>query len=175
LTRHQTSCSSEATSSSQKLITEFSSSRKLSIEAVRKLNNEIVVGLAKDLRPLGSVERTGFKKIAQAFINFGAVHGKQNIDDCIRHRTTLKRDYLPNLVSFKQNELKDLVSAAPQLPHLAFTSDMWSDKYKQRSFLSLSVHYIDTNWKLNSHMLAVDEFLEKDKSTISIRKECGRI
>lgn len=47
---------------------------------------------------------------------------------------------------------------------LAFTTDMWTDSYTQRSFVSLSAHYICAEFKLNVKILGVKEF-EAEKKT----------
>ncbi|OXA47456.1 Transposable element Hobo transposase [Folsomia candida] len=143
--------------------------------AVAALNEDVVIGLAQDLRPLNSVGSRGFLKIAKSLIHFGAMYGDQDPKSILKHRTTLKREFLHKLVDAKRNDISMLVGAAPQFPFFAFTSDMWSDKYRQRSFLSLSIHYINNNWKLTSHMLGVDEFTEDHKTTINIRQQCRPI
>lgn len=133
----------------------------------------------KKLRPLRAVEGRGFFRIANALVELGASYGKQDVGKLVRHRTTLKREYLPKIVAQKQNDIIALIRAAPQFPKFALTSDMWSDKYKQRSFLSLSAYYINKDWEFVTHMLGVDEFLtnEKDtkKSTANVRKQCENI
>ncbi|XP_021960628.2 uncharacterized protein LOC110856457 [Folsomia candida] len=58
---------------------------------------------------------------------------------------------------------------------LLLLPDMWSDKYTQRHFLSLTIHYINADWKLVHHLLAVDEFLGERKTADNIRDECARI
>lgn len=159
---------------SQPKILQFTN-RNVPKEAIEDLNDTLVIGLAQDLRPLGAIDAKGFKKIAQALINFGALYGQQNVSKVLRHSTTLKRNNLPKIISSKEEEMIQTFDAAPQCPIFAFTTDMWADKYKQRQFLSLTIHFIDSNWKLVRHMLAVDEFLAPRKTTENIRIECVRI
>lgn len=136
--------------------------------AIDDLNTQVLIGLAKDLRPLGAVEGNGFKLMAQALINFGSKYGIQNIDDVLCHRTTLKTKYLPKAVeTFEEQLRRNLQTTSPDFS-FAFTTDMWSEKYQQRNFLSLHVHFININWKLMSHMLDVVEFNDK-KTTENIR------
>lgn len=143
--------------------------------AIVELNNEIVIGLAKDLRPLGTVEGAGFLRLAQALVKFGSIYGNQNVREIIHHRTNLKRTNLPGLTIAKRTEICELLAMAPSKPTFAFTTDMWTDKHSQRSFLSFTVHYVNNEWQRTTHMLAVDEFMEEKKTTANIRKECERI
>ncbi|OXA36830.1 Transposable element Hobo transposase [Folsomia candida] len=142
---------------------------------LQDLNDSILVGLARDLRPLGTTERVGFKHIAQSLIDFGAKFGRHDVNDIIRHRTTLKKENLPRVVEQIKSKIKSYLDAAPQNPAFAFTTDMWSDKYTQRHFLSLTIHYINADWKLAHHLLAVDEFPDQRKTADNIREECARI
>lgn len=179
LSRHQNSACSAAPksskSSSNNQTTLNFGLKNVPSGAVAALNEDVVIGLAQDLRPLNSVGSRGFLKIAKSLIHFGAMYGDQDPKSILKHRTTLKREFLHKLVDAKRNDISMLVGAAPQFPFFAFTSDMWSDKYRQRSFLSLSIHYINNNWKLTSHMLGVDEFTEDHKTTINIRQQCRQI
>jgi hypothetical protein len=142
---------------------------------LKNLNIDIVIGLAKDLRPLNTVEGSGFRRICQSLINFGAKYGAQTVKDSIYHRTTLKRTYLPQISQSKRSEIRELLITAPSKPKFAFTADMWSDKHKQRHFLSLTVHFVSQQYDLKSNMLAVDEFPDDEKTTLNISKEYSRM
>lgn len=50
--------------------------------------------IAKDLQPFSMVEDSGFRTLAQHFINVGARHGILNIDDILFDRTTLAGAHL---------------------------------------------------------------------------------
>src|SRR5277367_3924380 len=56
---------------------------KASLDA---LNKDLTIGFAKDLRPLHAIQGAGFRYSAQALINFGAVHGAQDVDKVLKHR-----------------------------------------------------------------------------------------
>lgn len=114
-------------------------------------------------------------RIAKSLIRFGATYGNQDLKSIIKHRTTLKREYIPKIVEEKRTDIATQVNAAPQFPFFAFTSDMWTEKYKQKSFLSLSIHYINKDWQLMTHMLGVDQFIDDHKTTINIREQSRNI
>lgn len=120
---------------------------------VNDLNRDITKGLAKDLEPLRRVESHGFMFIAQKLIDFGAKFGPQMAGEVIKHRTTLKRTHLPELFHEIQGYIKSKLQAAPTYPNFAYTTDMWTEKHQSNSFLSLTAHLIDENWKLQRYML----------------------
>lgn len=149
--------------------------RKLIPElSIHQLNKNITFGLLKDIRPLYSVEGIGFRHMAQAFINFGAKYGPQPVEECIQHRTTLKRTYVPKLRTEAQQEYKKMFQSAPLHHKFAFSKDMWSEKYNQRNFLSVIMHYIDDNWELLAITLGLDEVIER-KTTEHIREKCSEM
>jgi len=156
-------------SKDQPQITSFTS-RKLSLQDSDKLNETIVIGLAKDLRPLNSVEGEGFQLIAQNLINLGAKYGKINVKDCISHRTTLTSKYLPSVTAKLESNLLKAIMTTSSYPRFTFTTDMWSDRYQQRNFLSLHIHFIDNEWKLISNMLGVEEYTEEAKTTENLKE-----
>ncbi|CAG7730532.1 unnamed protein product [Allacma fusca] len=77
------------------------------------LNKKIVLGLAKDLRPLQTVQGPGFKMIAQQLINYGSKHGSKNVHDVIYDRSVLKRKSLPSVFDETKSEvIRDIETAS---------------------------------------------------------------
>lgn len=109
------------------------------------LNKDIAFGLAKDLRSLRTVEGTGFKHMAQSLINFGATYGRQQIENNIQHRTTLRDRYIPEMCSETREKYKEILNRMPRNHKFAFSKDLWSEKYQKRVFLSLTLHFIKKN------------------------------
>jgi len=46
------------------------------------------------------------------------------------------------------------------LPHVYLTIDLWTNR-NMASFLSITVHFIDVEWKLRNFVLTADSFLKK--------------
>lgn len=141
----------------------------------QEVNDNIVLGLAKDIRPLSSVESPGFLLIAQSLIDFGAKFGNQRVKDVILNRTTLKRKNLPRLFQNEMDNIKTILKNNSTFPKFAFTFDMWTEKYRQRKFLSLSIHFINDNWELVKYTLGVSEFVHETACTANIRATCINI
>jgi len=154
-------------------ITQYTT-KKVSDGGIAALNKSLTFGFAKDMRPLNSVEGTGFLHMAQALINFGAKYGRQQVENCIQHRTTLRSNYVPALCKDGREDLKMFFKSAPPNHKFAFSKDMWTDKYRQRSFLSVTNHFIDDNWALHSCTLGLQE-MEESKTTENIRERCAEM
>lgn len=107
--------------------------------------------------------------IAQKLVDFGAKHGNHDIKEATYHRPTLKNKLLPEITSQLEESIQELLRTTLSETKLAFTTDMWSDKYKQRHFLSLHVHFISRDWKKKALMLGVEEFDEESKTTANIK------
>lgn len=160
---------------SQRTIDSFMSKAKVPATVKDTLNKDIVLGLARDLRPLYSAAGPGFLKIAQSLINLGAVYGKQDAAEVIAHRTTLQKKYLPELVDKLRSDMTTKLTPALAAERFAFTFDLWTDKYQQRSYLSVTVHFIDEDFKLQKYLLEVAEYDEEDKTTANIGVACRKI
>lgn len=93
---------------------------------------------------------SGFRKFGQALIDIGAKYGKQNIEDILVSRRTLVRTTMPA----EYEKIKAVLSKVLQENNLAFTTDLWTDEYSQRSFFTLSAHYINEDWVLTASVLA---------------------
>ena len=141
----------------------------------RALNRAVVLGLAKDLRPIGAVNGTGFGNMAQALVNFGARHGQVNVKKALYDRTTLKRSVLPEVVMEVKEKVVQNMRFAAVPKKMSFTMDLWTDKYRSRHFLSLTTHYIDKEFNLHRNILGVEEFPYEHKGTLNVRSECSRI
>lgn len=101
----------------------------------------------------------GFQDYAQALINLGAAYGVQKYKDVSVSRKTVTYS-----VMIKEYErIHKKLSTALIEQHLAFTTDMWTDSYMQRSFVSLSAHYICAEFKLNVKIFGVKEFEAEKK------------
>lgn len=105
----------------------------------QKLTNSITNCLAKDMMPLYTVEKSGFKRLLNDF------DPKYDIPS----RKYFSQQAIPKLY----NEMKEGV--LQQLHNIEFfsaTSDMWSSKTME-PYMSYTVHFIDPDWKLQSRCL----------------------
>ena len=52
----------------------------------------------------------------------------------------------------------ELHAAFKSAGSMAFTTDMWTDNHRQRSYSCVTGHWINTDWELRSRVLATQEF-----------------
>lgn len=78
----------------------------------------------------------------------------------VRSRSSLVKTTIP-LLERNLVEAKDALLAEhlPKIPGAGFTTDIWSSK-GQHSYLSLTMHFIDSNWKLHNLVMAVSHLEE---------------
>ena len=61
---------------------------------------------------------------------------------------------------------------------ISFTSDLWTDQYKQISYLTITAHWINSEWELVSSVLCTQEFDATKKKTgdnINIREHLAQL
>lgn len=172
------------------------SSNVLSKADVKKIVTRKAVDMcAIDMRPFRIVEGKGFKTFCQTLLNIGG--SKYNVDDIIPCAKTVSRNTATiynELLNKIRPEIAEMISAGnisqiviPRGKQLivninncsvnvlsllglcAGTTDLWTERYKQNSYLSLTVHYIK-NWKIQKYTLFVTKFPNIQKNHTNIRK-----
>lgn len=68
-------------------------------------------------------------------------------------RTTLSTKCLPQLVSLFRKRVCDYIQK--NVRHYTVTSDMWTDSFQRHSYLSLTLHFISDDFKMNEILLAM--------------------
>ncbi|XP_039967746.1 uncharacterized protein LOC120779505 [Bactrocera tryoni] len=122
--------------------------------------------VAKDLHPFNIIESSGFREYSQALLNIGAEFGSQSFDDLVISRKVLSTTIMEK--EYETLKTQRIISLKDQ--QLAYTTDMWSDDYTQRNFITLTAHYMDDSFKLNVTLLGIREFLDEKKTGENILK-----
>ena len=67
------------------------------------------------------------------------------------------------------------ISRAVAVGHASSTTDLWTDDFKKVSYITMTVHYIDSAWKLNKHVIFTCNFPDDQRKTgANIEKELIR-
>lgn len=123
-----------------------------------------------DIRPMSAIEGNGFKNFGQILLDVGAKFGKIDISDILPHPTTVSRHINKTANEFRNNIFKDLFFIINK-KYCASTCDMWTDNYRKNSYMSITPHYIDDNWKLNNRLLSTGQFpINESKTGENIRR-----
>ncbi len=105
-----------------------------------------------DIRSFNTVADRGFVDLAQDLINVGATYGHVSAERCkeaaaSKHQTVVK-------------EILDILRDI----NVEMTTDMWTDGYRENSFITITCHYITPDFFLRSRVLTTAMFpLKKRK------------
>ncbi|XP_038155642.1 E3 SUMO-protein ligase ZBED1-like [Cyprinodon tularosa] len=136
------------TSTQTKLADAFSHSTPYDSQSKRwkELTEAVAFCLAKDMLPLQSVEKEGFRRM---------VH-KMDTRYKMPSRKYFSKTALPKMYDECRDGLQAKLST---VTFFASTTDMWSSRATE-PYISLTVHYITDDWSLNSNCLQTSFFPE---------------
>lgn len=127
----------------------------------------------KDLRPFDIVSGEGFVNFAQTLVNIGVKNGNINVTDILPHPTTISR-HVTETADNLRSQLVLEINKKVKEGLCAASTDMWTDDYRKKSFVAVTVHYFDDDWQLASKLLYTCDFPNERKTGINIRKELFR-
>ena len=70
----------------------------------------------------------------------------------------------------KRDQIKQMLLKAAAERALVLSPDIWSDVYRQQSYLGCTAHWIDNSWILHSFEIFCMPFNTPDKKAPSVRK-----
>lgn len=112
----------------------------------RRVGKSITIHLCKDMVPIQTVEKPGFNAMLKTLDPRYIMPSRKYFTD----------KEIPQLSS----EIHDKVqSEIANVTSFSTTTDMWSSRTSE-PYMSLTVHYIDSAWKLHSKCLQTSYFLE---------------
>ncbi|KAG4067136.1 hypothetical protein HA402_000127 [Bradysia odoriphaga] len=134
------------------------------------LTAKIVEFCALDIRPFEIIKGKGFINLAQHFISVGAEHGVIDVSNVLPHPTTISRN-VSDVKLKKHTELLPIVEKALKNGECAATSDGWCDDHKKNNYLTMTIHFFDEDFVLQSKVLFTSLFNVKSKTGVAIRNE----
>ncbi|KAL0170634.1 hypothetical protein M9458_035230, partial [Cirrhinus mrigala] len=121
-------------------ITPYERCSKRSKDITRAVSNF----LAKDMMPLSTVEQDGFRKLVKVLDSRYELPG----------RKYFSKTALPQLYEECRGKLENNLR---NVRYFATTTDLWSSRTSE-PYLSLTIHYIDEDWGLQSRCLQTAYF-----------------
>ena len=136
-------------------------------ETLPNINKEVIVSMAdkkavfdvsvklciEDIRPFSTVEGSGMQAFVKECIKIGAKYGEHvNVKDMLPTGTTISN----NVKNIKDKLVEIVKTELGFIKNFSATTDLWTDSFKMRSYLALTIHYI-INESLFERVLAVDE------------------
>lgn len=95
-----------------------------------------------------------FVGLAQSLITLGVKYGQVSAKDVLPHPTTVSRKITDVAAKVKQETVMPEIQNCLNKWGGGITTDMWTESYKQVSYLTVTVHYITGEWKLVERVIA---------------------
>ncbi|XP_064153682.1 E3 SUMO-protein ligase ZBED1-like isoform X1 [Anguilla rostrata] len=105
----------------------------------KEITSAITYCIAKDMMPISTVEKQGFKKLMSVIDAKYALPG----------RKYFSKKSLPQLYAECRGKLEEQLR---NVTHFTTTTDMWSSRTSE-PYMSLTIHYVDKEWNLQSRCL----------------------
>ena len=107
----------------------------------KTLTNAVTYCLARDMLPLSTVDKPGFRKMLQQF----------NPRYQLPTRKHFTKVAVPALVNEVKSEIEEKIKIK-QLDYYSATTDLWTSAAGD-PYMTFTVHFIDANWDLKSYCL----------------------
>ena len=150
-------------------ITKFAAStsetvKKVSTTEKTELVNVISNMCATDIRPFSIVEGVGFRRFAEKLISIGAKHGNVSVDDILPSARTVSR----HVYTEAEKKRAELRKVFEKQKRFAVTTDLWTHVQTTMPYITITVLYINDQWKLCSYIIATRSMEEKHTGEIII-------
>lgn len=119
---------------------------------------------AKDLRSYSAVKGEGFKELAQGLINIGAEHGKVDVNDVLPHPSTVSKKTSAVAQRVREEFLPEVKRALKE-GACCFETDMWTDKFTKKAYLTLDCQFCTPDFELKTLTLFTIQFPADQKKT----------
>lgn len=98
---------------------------------------------ARDIRPYSAVEGSGFRQLIQTAISIGSKYGNLCAEEILPSRTTVA-SYCHQTAQEGRTKLVEKINDfIAQHGLIGVTTDMWTEAYKKKNFVSVTVHMLE--------------------------------
>jgi len=118
--------------------------KKLSVDAKKKLDQTLLKLFVNDFQPFKVVEDSGFKQFVKLL----------NPNYELPNRHTISKELIPAMYEKCLGEMKSLIS---KVESACLTTDCWTSRNNE-SFMTITIHFIDTEFELKSILLECSSF-----------------
>ena len=130
----------------------------------------------KDVRPFLSIEGEGFEELAQELIHIGATYGHISAKDVLPDRTTVSNRTNVLAVEKRKQLIEALKDVLCEVNTIGMTTDMWTEDYHKTSYMSITCHFITSEFELIGKVLTTAVFPPEERHTgENIRREIIRL
>lgn len=135
-----------------------------------ELREGTVQFVCADLRPLRAIECQGLLALIQAAVSLGQAYpklSKEQVRQIIPSRCTVAREVEAKADTAREMIKRKLYEALEICGGFACTTDLWTDKFRQITYLAITGHLntlTDTQIKHDRYMLCLEEVDEPTKT-----------
>lgn len=175
--RHVSQCKDRTISASSKMlqtkVTQFANVKRcLSKPCADRLKLAEVQYVVSGMHSFRSVEDDGLLTLAKTLISIGERYGNVDVGEIWYGRKSVSEYTLQQLSEFSE-KIKKIIAEPIRCGNVACTTDLWTDDVVKRTYLDLSLFWIDEAWKFRHTMLQCKVFEER-KTAANIEKEILR-
>ena len=138
--------------------------KKISTTEKTELVNVISNMCATDIRSFSIVEGVGLRKFAEKLISIGAKHGNVSVDDILPSARTVSR----HVYTEAEKKRAELRKVFQKQKRFVVTTDWWTHVQTTMPYITITVLYINDQWKLCSYIIATRSMEEKHTGEIII-------
>ncbi|CAF1542092.1 unnamed protein product [Adineta ricciae] len=135
----------------------------------QKMTHLLGEWICSNIRPLSVVEDTGFKRIIEEAISIGYTCGPIKAESILSSRKTVSKLIKSNASSGRE-QIKSVLLKAVRERCLVLSPDIWSDAYRQQSYLGCTAHWTDDSWVLHSFEIFCIPFNTPNKKAPNVMK-----
>ncbi|CAF3851884.1 unnamed protein product [Rotaria magnacalcarata] len=129
---------------------------------------DLIAGwICTDIRPFSIIEDNGLRLLIQECIRLGSLYGNVDVNDMLRGRTTIS-NHIYKLANWSRSQMKLLLQEPFENRCLSISPDFWTDKYRQISYLGVTVTFVDSDYHYHTIDLFCRPFEEPDKSSTNV-------
>jgi hypothetical protein len=125
------------------------------------MSQQLALMCCRDLEPFQTVEKRGFRM-------FLLQNGVVKNEDEIPVRTTISRGGMNSIYDATFNAVREILQLSPGT--IAVTTDMWTDNYRHRSYITFTGHFCTEDFNLRNITLRTSVFEGKHTGE-NIKKE----
>ncbi|CAF2036482.1 unnamed protein product, partial [Rotaria magnacalcarata] len=136
-----------------------------------KCNELIVRWISNNIRPFSIVDDEGLHELLQFFYELGVCRKDADlrIKDFMSSRYTISR-HVHSMAEQTRTRFREMLSEPLENEALTLSPDLWTDRFRQISYLGVTATLIDSLYKYHTITLCCTEFTEKEKNANSIEK-----
>ncbi|CAM4984349.1 unnamed protein product [Rotaria socialis] len=122
-----------------------------------------------NIRSINIIEDEGLKSLIDLSIRIGYMHGPVSVSSLFPCRKTITKE-IQKIGMAGRDEMKTVLIKAAKERRLSLSPDLWSDGYKQISYLGCVAQWLDDEWNLCSFDLFCLPYRKPNKSAANLIK-----